>query len=72
MLRKRLRGQRCVCFCFPGDEFVNACRGRALCKNGDRCVRKEVRGGKFRVHNVASSPLIHVGMCRMIKARSIC
>lgn len=46
--------------------------GRALCQNGNKCVkvRKEVRG-KFRVHCVASSPLIHVGMCRMIGARSV-
>lgn len=47
--------------------------GRALCKNGDRCVQvsTEVRGWKFRVHGVASSPLIHVGMCRTIGARSV-
>lgn len=34
-------------------------------------ARKQVRGWKFRVHCVASSPLIHVGMCRMIGARSV-
>lgn len=78
MLRKRLRGQRCVCFCCPGYESCKCLQREELCvfKKKDRCrigvytYAKNCVGGKCGVC-LASSPLTHAGMCRMIEARSV-
>ena len=63
--------QAMSCKCLQREELcVKTGIGVSVCV----CVcryAKEVRRWKFSVHCVASSPLIHVGMCRMIGARSI-
>lgn len=56
---------------------VNACRGEELCvKAGqaqDRLVQlgKEKHGWMRGARRLAPFPLIHVGMCRRIGARSV-
>lgn len=49
---------------------VNACRGEELCVKAGQ-LGKEKHGWMRGARRLAPFPLIHVGMCRRIGARSV-